>query len=158
MKSEVYRARMEVLEVIGRILTDGINGRRFAVVRGPINYATWSYDSHPLACALIAADFPLRRRGSSPFREMDIVLEMTTQVDPSPPAGSNLWVPGPVDSVLDCLAQDAEVILAGLEAARNGQDDPVVSRIWNDPEPRCREMYGADWRVQGIEVTFTVDF
>lgn len=155
MASHATTRRRAVLSALQDILTAGINGRTYSVVRGPVNYSSWPYQSAPLVCALLAAEFSLEHRSGSGFYRMDVVLELTTSVDPNQFSG----LPGgPDDSELDKMALDAEVILDRLRVRYDDQGDPVVAAIVNDPEPLVREIYGADWRVQGLEFTFTVDY
>lgn len=151
-ESDPYRARLAVLTCIRDTLERGIRGRTYAVVRGAVNYTAWDYEARPFVAALIAADFPIRPAGGDFFRSMDVAIELSTSVPDSPE--------GPQDSILDAMAKDAELILAALEAARNDQDDPIIIGIdtAEGTEPRCREMYGPGWRVQGLELTFSVDY
>lgn len=153
--AEAFRRRKLIVDSLVGIVKGLPRG--YFVRRGPINYNVHSYARNPFACALIMPEFPLVLASDESFMTATVTLELTTlmpdDIDPISTEGFD-------DSVLDQMSMDAEAILDRLTELRTPAGDPLVMTLWNSAGrgPVCREMSGADWSIQGLEVTFTIDF
>jgi hypothetical protein len=145
-----YRARLAVVEAMVAVASRMASGRYY-VRRGPIDYAAFDFTTHPYTCAILCPSFPLRKAPGAHAFEGTFILELTTRMPDDAGAGLD-------DRRLDGMMKDAELLLEQLERAVNNQGDPIVLRVHNDPPPEAVEQTSADWKVQGIAVTFTVDY
>jgi|GEM_PF-3914013 len=157
--AEAYRARLTALKAMANVIRS-LGTDRYRIVRGviPLTGHDWRY--RPFIAALNVTDFPLVRAGSEPFYKATFSLALATKLAIESDARREDLVEGMDEHVLDQLTQDAEAFLDLLLQQQNEQGDPIIARLitTGDLATRAREFADASYSIQGIEISFTVEY
>lgn len=156
--ADTYRARISVIEAFKAAFASVAPS--YKVVRGPVDWGTVPQGNFQPIVSILFSEYTLFPTNGTLFTgtlTMEVVSRMKRQVDP-----------GMADESLDEMAAKLEdVLIAALQVPpASGQDRPPIIRIHGmmgneavvQNVPSIRELVGADWSVQGLELTVTVDY
>lgn len=150
--AEQVRARREALRAVVNAVRDVANSR-YEVRRGPVDVTAFDYGQKKYLASVTTGGFGVTRRGDAFQRTMTIEIELSTEVHDAPPVAEKQ---GYDDDRVDELVAHAETIVASVMAASvAGSEDPAVFRVG---EATAEEFATLDWTVQGIVLSFDVDF
>lgn len=131
------------------------------VVRGPVNWSTLAQGNFQTTASILFSEYSLLPTNGV-LRSGTITIEVVERMPKDIEIGMN-------DTGLDELAKKIEEFVDALaEIPMNPSTGrQPVSRVYGrspgDPSvglssPTIREIVGADWSVQGIELTMAVDY
>ena len=151
--AEEVRARREALRAVVEAVR-GVANNRYEVRRGPVDVTAFDYGQKKYLASITTGSFGVTRRGDNFQRTMSVEIELSTEVHDTPPTAEKQ---GYDDDRVDELVGHAEDIVASIMAASLPPDgsDPTVFRVG---EATAEEFATLDWTVQGIVVSFDVDF
>ena len=129
------------------------NGR-YTVVRGPLDVTAADYGSKKFMASITTGRFDVTRGGESFERSMPVEIELSTEIYDTPPSEENR---GFNDDRIDEIVGHAEDIIESIREATVGDDqgNPAVFRIG---KATGEEFATMDWTVQGITLSFEIDF
>ena len=124
----------------------------YFVKRGAINWATFPFEEHSKAIAILIDDMSLlgSTTGVGGSKDGKISLEIAARM---PDEKDH---PSIDDGLMDDLIEDAETIVKDLIAAKDG-DYPIVFHI-DKASARVIEWHDAEVKVQGVVVMFNAIF
>lgn len=133
-------------------LCKAAGGGRYFVRRGPINWAEFDFSRYQAGIAILTPEFTLL---GTQLNSITITLELVQRI-PEADRGY-METDGLNDQEIEGLVEDARIILLSLNAAKDAQGSVAVLRIV-DNRIEGQEMSNLDFSVQGVMVTFTVEY
>lgn len=133
-------------------LCKAAGGGRYFVRRGPINWAEFDFSRYQAGIAILTPEFTLL---GTQLNSITITLELVQRI-PEADRGY-METDGLNDQEIEGLVEDARIILLSLNAAKDAQGSVTVLRIV-DNRIEGQEMSNLDFSVQGVMVTFTVEY
>lgn len=149
--SSVSSQRTRVLAKIIDLCKEAGGGRYF-VRRGAVNWAEFDFNRHPAGISILTPEFTLL---GAQVNSITVTLEIVQQI----PDGERLYreTDGLNDEEIEGLVEDARIIVLGLKSAKDESGDATVLRIV-DNRIEGQEMSNLDFSIQGVMVTFTVEY
>lgn len=133
--------------------------QRYYVRRGPINWATFDFERHPYAIAILTPEFSLKGDQHG-VDQCTVTLELCQKM-PDEALDRDQRRDGLDDVGLESLVEDVVGIVSALELAAYPNNDFLCSllRFSKDRPPvQGQEMSNDNWSVQGIQATFTITY
>lgn len=149
--SSVSSQRTRVLSLLIDLCKQAGDGRYF-VRRGPVNWGEFDFERYPAGISILTPEFTLL---GVQVNSITVTLELVQRI----PQGERLYreTDGLNDEQIEGLVEDARIILLGLKAAKDQGGDSTVLRIV-DNRIEGQEMTNLDFSIQGVMVTFTVEY
>lgn len=149
--SSVSSQRTRVLAKVIDLCKEAGGGRYF-VRRGAVNWAEFDFSRHSAGISILTPEFTLL---GAQVNSITITLELVQQI----PDGERVYrdTDGLNDEEIEGLVEDARIILLGLKGAKDDSGDATVLRIV-DNRIEGQEMSNLDFSIQGVMVTFTVEY
>lgn len=138
--------RRVVMDTLRR-LCEEVRGGVYFVKRGPIDWATFPFDSHPRAISILADDLSLFKELNEASLTLEIAAQIRTQGED----------PGLDDGLMDEFIDDAEWVVRSLIGKDNASGDAVVLKT-DLEDSRAIEFHDPQLKVQGIIVNFDVSY
>jgi hypothetical protein len=122
------------------------------VRRGAVNWAEFDFNRYSAGISILTPEFTLL---GVQLNSITVTLELIQSI----PEGERLYreTDGLNDEEIEGLVEDARIILLGLKAAKDESGNAIVLRIV-DNRIEGQEMSNLDFSIQGVMITFTVEY
>lgn len=149
--SAVSSQRTRVLAKIIDLCKEA-GGSRYFVRRGAVNWAEFDFNRYSAGISILTPEFTLL---GVQLNSITVTLELIQSI----PEGERLYreTDGLNDEEIEGLVEDARIILLGLKAAKDESGNAIVLRIV-DNRIEGQEMSNLDFSIQGVMITFTVEY
>ena len=149
--SAVTSQRTRVLAQIIDLCKQAGGGRYF-VRRGAVNWAEFDFNRYSAGISILTPEFTLL---GVQLNSITVTLELIQSI----PEGERLYreTDGLNDEEIEGLVEDARIILLVLKAAKDESGNAIVLRIV-DNRIEGQEMSNLDFSIQGVMITFTVEY
>jgi len=129
-----------------------VGGGRYFVRRGPVNWAEFDFNRYSAGISILTPEFTLL---GAQVNSITVTLELVQRL----PDGERLYLDtdGLNDEEIEGLVEDARIILIGLKSAKDSTGDSTVLRVV-DNRIEGQEMANLDFSIQGVMVTFTLEY
>ena len=146
--SRVLSPKRGILENM-KLFWEEVSGNIYFAKRGPIDFTTYDFNKKPRACAIMVDNYVLRGNESSGKSDMDMSFEIFTSIDDRiDPAQLQ-------DTTLEDLEDDVNEVFDRLVEAKYPGGDNLVFSL---SKVNSVEAHDIHFRLQGIVVTFSVEF
>lgn len=127
-----------------------VHNGRYHVVRGPVLWSAFPFDSKPFGMSILLQTFPLAKQG-----KMDVQIEMFHALDASEWGRDDPFAIDIADTVLETLIADAREFLLDAVFSKTDAGYDAADLIGS---PVVTELVGADGTIQGIRIALTIGF
>lgn len=130
-----------------------VNNNRYYVRRGPINWTAHDFHAYPYALSILTPSFSMLR---PVFNELVVSFEVVMSLpETSHQRGEERE--GLNDNEIESLVVDVDEVIHQLITATDSNGDSVISRIDRE-NAEAQEISNEDWKIQGFQVIFTVEY
>ena len=130
-------------------LCEEVNGGKYFVQRGPINWPAFDFKDHDRAIAILTPQFSML---AHQFNSITFTLEVLMKMPES-----SAPLTGLDDDGIERLVLDIEWVLDQLNRASDSYGDAIIVRM-DRSGVTAQEIADLDWSVQGFQVTFNVEY